>query len=182
MKNKFLHIILIFLVANLCYSQKYINIGSTKDEVRRVQGAPKSVQINEYSNSEVWGYGERGQSTIEFKNEKIVGYNNFDGSLKIDIRGVESQLNDKSDKVEKKEDVLEKLLNSDLNKYDDTIDKSEIKEMTGNSSMSPGIPIKENQESSSMSFSKNDYLEYSIYAIVIIVVIFFLNRILKKQK
>lgn len=77
MKN--LYIILLLIGGNL-YSQEYINIGSSKADVKKVQGEPTSVQVIERLNTEIWGYD---LASVTFKNGRMSEYNNFDNILKI---------------------------------------------------------------------------------------------------
>lgn len=55
----------------------YFTLGSTPSEVLRIQGRPSRVQ------GQVWIYG---LSEIQFKDGRLVRYNNFDGSLKIRLQ------------------------------------------------------------------------------------------------
>lgn len=54
----------------------YFTIGSTKDEVKQIMGAPNS--INDYYDT--WQYGS---SSISFKNNKVCAYHNFDNNLRV---------------------------------------------------------------------------------------------------
>ncbi|MGD1318666.1 hypothetical protein [uncultured Chryseobacterium sp.] len=64
------------------YAQ-YINIGSTKSEVKKIQGEPTSIESYETVDDEIWRYGRTGVATITFKNGKIKGFRNYNGILKI---------------------------------------------------------------------------------------------------
>lgn len=62
----------------------FISIGSTQEEVLRIQGTPQVVR------GQTWVYGV---SELGFKDGRVVRYNNFDGSLRIRVlpsRGVTS--------------------------------------------------------------------------------------------
>jgi len=52
----------------------FFTLGSTTSEVLAVQGAPSRVQ------GQTWIYG---LSEVQFKNERVSRFNNFDGSLKV---------------------------------------------------------------------------------------------------
>jgi hypothetical protein len=56
------------------YSPQSFSLGSSKDEVVRVQGAPTRVEGNKWS----YGFGE-----IYFKDGVVIGFNNFFNTLKI---------------------------------------------------------------------------------------------------
>lgn len=55
----------------------FFTLGSTQSEVLRIQGRPSRVQ------GQIWVYG---LSEIQFKEGRLVRYNNFDGSLKIRLQ------------------------------------------------------------------------------------------------
>lgn len=74
--------ILVLLSLSTLYAQ-YINIGSTKQEVKKIQGEPTTIEVYEKFGEEIWRYGETGIATITFKNGKIKGFRNYDGILKI---------------------------------------------------------------------------------------------------
>lgn len=58
------------------FSPQLFSLGSSKDEVVRVQGAPTRVEGNK------WSYGF---SEIYFRNDVVVGFNNFFNSLKVTV-------------------------------------------------------------------------------------------------
>ncbi|WP_223557916.1 hypothetical protein [Chryseobacterium lathyri] len=74
--------ILVLSSLNTLYAQ-YINIGSTKQEVKKVQGEPVSIESYEIVDEEIWRYGETGIATITFKNGKIKGFRNHNEILRI---------------------------------------------------------------------------------------------------
>ncbi|MDQ0066777.1 hypothetical protein [Chryseobacterium lathyri] len=74
--------ILMLSSLNTLYAQ-YINIGSTKHEVKKVQGEPTSIEVYEEFGEEIWRYGETGIATITFKNDKMKGFSNYNGILRI---------------------------------------------------------------------------------------------------
>ena len=74
--------ILVLSSLNTLYAQ-YINIGSTKQEVKKVQGEPFSIESYEEFGEEIWRYGETGVATITFKNGKIKSFINHDEILRI---------------------------------------------------------------------------------------------------
>ena len=59
------------------------SLGSTMDEVRAVQGTPKSVQV--YYSFTIWGYGSYGLSTVRFSidTNTVIEYDNYDNILNI---------------------------------------------------------------------------------------------------
>lgn len=65
------------------YAQQYINVGSTKSDVKKVQGDPYSIQNYDALGEEVWSYGENGIARITFKNGKVKGFKNSGLVLKI---------------------------------------------------------------------------------------------------
>ncbi|WP_278352869.1 hypothetical protein [Chryseobacterium gleum] len=74
--------ILVLSSLSTLYAQ-YINIGSTKQEVKNIQGEPTSIEVYEEFGEEIWRYGETGIATITFKNGKIKGFRNHDEILRI---------------------------------------------------------------------------------------------------
>jgi hypothetical protein len=57
-------------------SSEFISIGSTQEDVLRIQGPPQVVR------GQTWVYGI---SELGFKEGRVVRYNNFDGRLKVRI-------------------------------------------------------------------------------------------------
>ncbi|WP_313004223.1 hypothetical protein [Chryseobacterium gleum] len=91
--------ILVLSSLSTLYTQ-YINIGSTKQEVKKIQGEPTTIEVYEKFGEEIWRYGETGIATITFKNGKIKGFRNYDGILKIgDISQNKSASNRSEDKL-----------------------------------------------------------------------------------
>ena len=74
--------ILVLSSLSTLYAQ-YINIGSTKQEVKKIQGEPTTIEVYEEFGEEIWRYGETGIATITFKNGKIKGFSNYNGILRI---------------------------------------------------------------------------------------------------
>lgn len=88
------------------YSQEYINIGSTKQNVKDVQGEPVSIESYEGLGEEVWGYGESGIASVTFKNGKVKSFRNYQNILRIgDIKYTPSKFKKESD-----DDFIKKLL------------------------------------------------------------------------
>ncbi len=83
MKKTILILIAIFSITIL-NAQRYINIGSSKNDVKEVMGEPISIKNYQYLEEEVWSYGKQGLSTVTFKNGKLFEYNNSCGILKIE--------------------------------------------------------------------------------------------------
>ncbi len=54
----------------------YFTLGSFKNEVLRIQGKPQRI------NGQTWAYG---LSEVSFKDGRVWGYNNFDGSLNVKL-------------------------------------------------------------------------------------------------
>ncbi|WP_093396393.1 J domain-containing protein [Thermodesulforhabdus norvegica] len=52
----------------------YFSLFSTEEDVLRIQGVPQRISGN------TWFYG---LSTVTFRNGRVVGYDNFDGTLKV---------------------------------------------------------------------------------------------------
>jgi hypothetical protein len=124
MKN--LWLVFLLLSFNL-YPQEYINIGSTKADVRRVQGEPTSVRVIERLDTEVWGYD---LASVTFKNGKMYEYVNFDKILKIgDISPKKKdQVKDtsKKDRIQEIFDRIEKI-----RERDSIENPEEFKSLTG---------------------------------------------------
>jgi hypothetical protein len=55
---------------------RFITIGSTQEEVMKIQGPPEHIR------GQTWVYGV---SELGFKDGRVVRYNNFDGTLKIRV-------------------------------------------------------------------------------------------------
>jgi curved DNA-binding protein CbpA len=58
------------------HSTDFISIGSTQQDVLRIQGSPEVVR------GQTWVYGV---SELSFKEGRVVRYNNFDGSLRVRV-------------------------------------------------------------------------------------------------
>lgn len=56
--------------------KEFITIGSTKEDVKKIMGAPDSLM------DFTWGYG---LSNIEFYGDKVIGWYNIDNNLKISL-------------------------------------------------------------------------------------------------
>ncbi|APD06586.1 hypothetical protein UJ101_01057 [Flavobacteriaceae bacterium UJ101] len=76
-------------------AQNYINIGSTKKDVKKVMGEPNSIKNYDLLKEEVWSYGKYGLATITFKKDKIAGFNNYNNILKIGDTSKKSKLGKK---------------------------------------------------------------------------------------
>ncbi|PUB25845.1 hypothetical protein C8J95_1128 [Elizabethkingia sp. YR214] len=80
------------------HSQEYINIGSTKQNVKDVQGEPVSIESYEGLGEEIWGYGESGIASVTFKNGKVKSFRNYQNILRIgDIKYTPSKSKKESD-------------------------------------------------------------------------------------
>ncbi|WP_407482445.1 hypothetical protein [Elizabethkingia meningoseptica] len=124
------------------YSQEYINIGSTKQNVKDVQGEPVSIESYEGLGEEVWGYGESGIASVTFKNGKIKAFRNYQNILKIgDIKPKSSKSKNESD-----DDIINKILERARN-YD-TSKPSKLSE--GTESLS-GLGFRAGSESATLS-------------------------------
>ncbi len=75
--------LILLIISLLGFSQKRINIGSTKAEVKKIQGEPTSIESYENFEEEIWRYGESGIATVTFKKEKVKAFNNYNHILKI---------------------------------------------------------------------------------------------------
>lgn len=107
----------LFILALSCLSimhAQYINIGSTKQEVKNIQGEPTSVEAYEEFEEEIWRYGETSIATITFKNDKIKGFRNYNGILKI---GDISKKPTKSEKPKSRKELW-KYLNEKAKTYE----------------------------------------------------------------
>ena len=65
----------------LASQPNFITIGSTKNEVARIQGTPKTIEDLSIINEETWHYGD--YNRIQFKYGLVSGWNNSNGKLKV---------------------------------------------------------------------------------------------------
>lgn len=101
----------LILIAFLCFSkihsQQVINIGSTIEEVKKVMGEPTSVKDYGTYGGIVWSYGNSGEATITFKNNKVSEYNNYGGILKIgDIEEDKKRQKELKEKSKRLKEIL----------------------------------------------------------------------------
>lgn len=61
-------------VPDATVAHSYFTLGSTPEDVRRVQGPPSNVKGN------TWSYGV---SEVQFRDNRVIRYNNFDGILRV---------------------------------------------------------------------------------------------------
>lgn len=134
--KQILFLLLIGLNMNM-YSQEYINIGSTKQNVKDVQGEPESIESYESLGEEVWGYGELGVASVTFKNGKVKSFKNYQNILRIgDIKPNYSKSNKESN------DFYKNLIKK-VNKYD----TSKQSEYSKGASDITGLGLKPGSES-----------------------------------
>lgn len=95
---------------NTYSSNNCIEIGSTKDEVRNVQGTPSAIQNFEYSNTDIWMYEI---SSVTFKNGRVKEYSNISRNLRI-CNGNESNNNRQS----KQSQQLPSITQTEINNQD----------------------------------------------------------------
>ena len=62
------------------FETEKFKIGSTKDDVRRIQGEPSGVKKWDFNNTEDWTYGP---SFVTFKNGKVLEYLDLGNNLKV---------------------------------------------------------------------------------------------------
>jgi hypothetical protein len=67
--------------ASVILPNDYWTIGSTRDDVLRIQGTPTQVAQYETLGKEVFYYGS--SSNIVFKKGRVVEYNNYHNNLKV---------------------------------------------------------------------------------------------------
>ncbi|MCL1679714.1 hypothetical protein M2T92_11815 [Elizabethkingia miricola] len=136
--KQILFLLLIGFSMNM-YSQEYINIGSTKQNVKDVQGEPESIESYKSLGEEVWGYGELGVASVTFKNGKVKSFRNYQNILRIgDIKPNSPESNKESDS-----DELKQLL-----KRRDNYDRSKQSEYSKGASDITGLGLKPGSESS----------------------------------
>ena len=70
---------ILFLSINT-FSQNCFEIGSSKNEVRNIQGTPTAIQNLEFANEEIWRYDF---SSVTFKNGRVKEYSNISKNLVI---------------------------------------------------------------------------------------------------
>lgn len=87
------------------YAQQYINVGSNKSDVKKIQGEPYSIQDYDVFGEEVWSYGENGVATITFKDGKVKSFRNYQQVLKI---GNNSTLDKDKDKDKDNDEATSK--------------------------------------------------------------------------
>jgi len=102
-------LLLFILIFQQSQCQKYINIGSTKEQVKKLQGEPTNVESYEELGKEIWRYGEYGIANITFKNGKIKEFKNHNHILKI---GDNSEKKNSSDKITPQDAFWEKARDS----------------------------------------------------------------------
>lgn len=108
-------IVLVLSSLSTMYAQ-YINIGSTKAQVKEIQGEPTTIESYETVEEEIWRYGETGVATITFKNGKIKGFINYNGILRIGDNSIVA----KSSKKPKSKEELWNELQEKANNYEST--------------------------------------------------------------
>ena len=64
-------------------ASNFITIGSTRNDVARIQGTPKTIEDLSIINEENWDYGY--YNRIKFKNGLVSGWNNSNGKLKVSM-------------------------------------------------------------------------------------------------
>ena len=64
-------------------ASNFITIGSTRNDVARIQGTPKTIEDLSIINEENWDYGY--YNRINFKNGLVSGWNNSNGKLKVSM-------------------------------------------------------------------------------------------------
>ena len=94
------------------YAQQYINVGSNKSDVKKVQGEPHSIQDYDALGEEVWSYGENGVATITFKDGKVKSFRNYQQVLKIGNNSTLDKDNDEATSKEKSWSELREKANS----------------------------------------------------------------------
>jgi hypothetical protein len=67
----------------LISSPNFITIGSSKSDVARIQGTPKSIEDLSFIDQEIWNYDY--YNSITFKNGRVSEWNNSNGKLKVKI-------------------------------------------------------------------------------------------------
>lgn len=109
------------------YAQQYINIGSTKSEVKKIQGEPVSIESYDTVGEEVWRYGETGIAKVTFKNGKIKDFRNPNGILRIGDNSVVAR---SSQKPSSKEELWNELQEK-ANNYKPTDSTEQYRDHTG---------------------------------------------------
>jgi curved DNA-binding protein CbpA len=66
--------------------KQYISVGSTKEEVKAAMGIPTSIDDLDYLDT--WWYG---YSYVSFEYDKVKGWNNSEGNLKLEYSKVENK-------------------------------------------------------------------------------------------
>ncbi|TDX84601.1 hypothetical protein [Epilithonimonas xixisoli] len=105
--RKLLLLIILIFQQNQC--QNYINIGSTKEQVKKLQGEPTSIEIYDEIGKEIWRYGEYGIASITFKNSKIKEFKNHNHILRI---GDNSEKKKSSEKITSQDTFWKKARDS----------------------------------------------------------------------
>ena len=68
-------------VPELAIQSNFITIGSTKNDVARIQGTPITIEDLSIIDEENWHYKD--YNRIKFKNGLVSGWNNSNGKLKV---------------------------------------------------------------------------------------------------
>nr|WP_315032951.1 hypothetical protein [uncultured Chryseobacterium sp.] len=193
----------LFILVLSCLSTahaQYINIGSTKQEVKNIQGEPTSAEAYEEFEEEVWRYGETGIATITFKNDKIKGFRNYNRILKI---GDISKKPTKSEKPKSREELW-KYLNEKAKTYEPKApnaygeDKSgmygsssqniktfpkEYEEMAEANGLNPyAMPDEITLQRMQKEYDRKNYLKWGLISLGVTALIFILYKIFKKNK
>lgn len=69
---------LLFISSSIVFCQSFFSLGSTKDEVRRIQGTPTS--INKGYRQETWNYN---LSSVTFQNDRVTEWSDYTNVLKV---------------------------------------------------------------------------------------------------
>lgn len=108
----FLMSVIMAIPSSAQQSSRFINIGSTKEEVKRLLGEPSSISKFDSLNEEEWTYTKRGSATIVFKHGKINEFDNKNGILPIgDINKTNDQSPINLSKKEKSSELKNVIYN-----------------------------------------------------------------------
>lgn len=94
-------ICLLLSINSIGQSGKYYSVGSTKNEVLKIQGEPDAINEYDVLGESVWHYGN---STIKFKNGKVVQYSNYSKNLLIRLNNEKSEPKNESNISKSKND------------------------------------------------------------------------------
>ncbi|GAA4159619.1 hypothetical protein GCM10022217_22590 [Chryseobacterium ginsenosidimutans] len=198
--RKILPLIVLALSSLSTLYAQHINIGSTKSEVKNIQGEPTSVGSYDTVEEEIWRYGETGIATITFKNGKIKSFRNYNGILRIGDNSIVA----KSSKKPKSKEELWNELQEKANNYKSTDATEQYRDPTGlygsggqniktfpkeyeemaeANRLNPyAMPDDIDLQKMQKEYERKKYLKWGLISLVVIGFLFLIFKLKKKKK